>query len=88
MARLYRKVPVTVEALQNTPENREELFEFLKSGKVDYAYKDGMFWLETLEGNMRCKPGAWLVKAASGEMWPVQADIFEMTYVEVPFWED
>jgi hypothetical protein len=42
------------------------------------------FLVETLEGIMRGYAGDYLCRGVDGEFWPVQKDIFERTYVELP----
>lgn len=37
----------------------------------------------TLEGEMRVRPGDYIVTGTRGEQWPVYKDIFEKTYKEV-----
>lgn len=49
-------------------------------GSVSRAY--GLH-IDTLEGAMFATPGCWIVKGVKDEFWPVQADIFAMTYEEV-----
>lgn len=36
--------------------------------------------IETLEGEMTCKVGDWIVKGVEGEFYPVKHSIFEKTY--------
>ena len=38
------------------------------------------FEVETLEGVMRGKAGDWLMVGLHGEMYPIDAEIFEKTY--------
>ena len=38
------------------------------------------FEVETLEGLMRGKAGDWLMVGLYGEMYPIDAEIFEKTY--------
>lgn len=36
--------------------------------------------IRTLEGDMRVKPGAWIIRGVQGEMYACAPDIFEQTY--------
>ena len=41
------------------------------------------FSVETLEGTMEGNAGDWLMIGIKGEMYPCDADVFEMTYEKV-----
>ena len=42
--------------------------------------------IHTLEGDMLCRTGDWIVKGIKGEEYPVREDIFKETYEEMtPF---
>lgn len=43
----------------------------------------GWLAIDTLEGRMVAKPGAWVVRGVRGEFWAVQEDIFAETYEPV-----
>lgn len=44
-------------------------------------FRDGEdLWIGTLEGNMACKPGDWIIKGVKGELYPCKPDIFAATY--------
>lgn len=38
------------------------------------------FWIHTLEGDMLCRKGEWVIKGVNGEFYPCKPDIFEKTY--------
>jgi hypothetical protein len=93
MAGRYRKLPVEVEALQNTGQNLDECCEFLggeAKRNINFLinYRTGVIRIHTLEGLMTSNPGSWIVKAQTGEYWPVQGAIFDQTYIEVPLQEE
>lgn len=44
---------------------------------------ESAFWVRTLEGEMRCGYGDWLIRGVKGEVYPCKPDIFEMTYEAV-----
>lgn len=39
--------------------------------------------IPTLEGDMRCGVGDWIIKGVKGEFYPCKDDIFQATYEEV-----
>jgi hypothetical protein len=41
------------------------------------------FEVVTLEGPVRGKAGDWLAKGVNGELYPINAEVFEKTYEEV-----
>lgn len=41
---------------------------------------DDLFFIKTLEGDMKVSPGDWVVTGVNGEKWAVKPDIFEKTY--------
>jgi hypothetical protein len=47
----------------------------VKAVKMHHAFR-----VETLEGVMEGKKGDYLCKGPAGELWPVDAEIFEQTY--------
>jgi hypothetical protein len=49
-----------------------------KPGEI---WRDGeSLWIGTLEGNMVCSPGDWIIRGIKGELYPIKADIFAATY--------
>lgn len=76
----YRKKPISVNAVQ-----------WFKDGDhprvIRFVYEHGnveRFGIQTLEGSMWVKPGDWIVgPGAKGEYWPVDNEIFQMTYEQV-----
>lgn len=40
-------------------------------------------FIRTLEGDMRCKLGDWIITGVKGEQYPCKPDIFEATYEAV-----
>lgn len=82
----YRKKPVVVEAVRVTRDNIDELFTsgwldalgFPESG--DLTTNDG--FINTLEGEMRVRPGDYIIRGVQGERYPCKPDIFAQTYEE------
>ena len=75
MSKLYRKLPVVIEAVQwfalgDHPE------------VVPYNTPD-MGWISTLEGGHIVSKGDWIIKGVAGEYYPCKPDIFARTYEEV-----
>lgn len=57
---------------------------YVKNPVVIEAYRtDKEVILHTLEGDMRAKPGDYIVIGINGEKYPCKPDIFEKTYTEV-----
>lgn len=82
MPRLYRKRPVTVEAVQYL-ENRAnigEVIDFLIQGKVHHLIKQEGIIIRTLEGDMLAVPGDYIIKGIKSEFYPCKSQIFEASY--------
>lgn len=81
MAKLYRKRPVTIEALQFLPdENIAEVIDFLIEGNVTHVVTRAGIVIPTLEGDMLAAPGDYIIRGVKGEYYPCKPDIFEATY--------
>ena len=95
----YRKKPVVIEAMLWTGYNytESELFmgEPLANGRYevasaeagngwgDSAYGNSAKIIPTLEGEMRCQPGDWIIRGITGEFYPIKDEIFLETYEQV-----
>lgn len=90
----YRKLPVSVEALEWTGENLAEMERFLGCGLITAPSYDGAGFLveynqqmhlmiRTLEGDHRANVGDYVIKGIKGEFYPCKPDIFEATYSKV-----
>jgi len=89
MAR-YRKKPVEIEAVQFTAGNSVQVAQFIADGggtfRTETHPRDGaqdIFYIRTLEGEMRAVDGDWVVKGVQGEFYPCKPDIFAATYEPV-----
>lgn len=88
--RLYRKKPVTVDAIQITGDNLDAVSEFTKGfserrsiyNDVDNSFEEG-FVIKTAEGRMTARVGDWIIKGLVGEFYPCQNHIFKASYSEV-----
>jgi hypothetical protein len=80
--RLYRKRPVTIEAIKwdGEPTTLGSLLNWHKSIKY---HTDGGLHIVTLEGIMRADVGDYIIKGVQGEFYPCKPDIFAATYEEL-----
>ena len=83
----YRKRPVLIEAVRYDPTRRympEVLGELREMGAEIDAFTDGLdrpfVVIHTLEGNMVCEPGDWIIRGVEGEFYPCKDSIFRKTY--------
>lgn len=83
---LYRKKPVTVEAVQLRDVELRTLMALQNfaglSNDVFEPVEDGIL-INTLEGKMKASIGDFIIKGVQGEFYPCKPDIFEKTYEEV-----
>jgi hypothetical protein len=81
----YRKLPVTIEAIQyRGDENYEEICEFVGTDLVmEYVDSEQIIIVPTLEGELRADKGDWIIKGVQGEFYPCKPDIFKETYEKV-----
>lgn len=82
MIKKYIKV-TPVEAIQVTPNNREEVREFASNQPIIFGYELIMHSIDTLEGSMCFSDGDYLIKNQTGECYVCKKDVFEETYKEV-----
>jgi hypothetical protein len=83
----FRKRPVVVEAVQWTG-NIEEIKEFIPKDLYFFGPNVGKSinnqnWtisISTLEGDMICNIGDWIIKGVKSEFYPCKDDIFKATY--------
>lgn len=73
----YTKKPIEVEAIQLTKDNQERVHNFV--GKSLTFNKYGAS-IKTLEGEMSCEFGDYIIKGVKGEFYPCKKEIFEETY--------
>lgn len=75
---MYRKKPVTIEAIQFTGDNREEIEQFITV--PSYSYSSAHLVIPTLAGLMYADTGDWIIKGIKGEFYPCKPDVFDATY--------
>ena len=82
MIKKYKKRPVTIEAIQFTGYNYQEIKDFAgDSYKLDKV--NASIYIHTLEGDMRVSHTDYVIKGVKGEFYPCKADIFLETYERV-----
>jgi len=84
----FRKKPVVIEALRfwngDGPSAINECLKFLGDEDMGYWSEDnGCIYIITLEGEMKCSDGDWIIRGVAGEFYPCKPDIFEQTYEPV-----
>lgn len=86
MIKQYRKKPVTIEALQWTGENLNEVRDFV-SEHLQFKHRSGVprIYIKTLEGDLHASVGDYIIKGVNGEFYPCKPDIFEQTYKLVDY---
>jgi chloramphenicol 3-O-phosphotransferase len=85
MAR-YRKKPVEIDAVQWTGENAEECRDVLgglEGALAGYRAVTETVMIRTLEGDMACPIGHWIIRGVKGEHYSCEPSIFALTYDEV-----
>lgn len=85
----YIKKPVTIEAIQWTGLNHDEIRAFCPTAKldiIDTAWKVGkggvhtLLIIPTLEGDHHASVGDYIIRGVKGEYYPCKPDIFAATY--------
>lgn len=77
--RRFRKKPVVIEAIQYTGVNILDVQAF---AGADVRIGDDDLGVMTLEGFKPLPVGYWVIKGVKGEFYPVEPEIFAMTYEE------
>lgn len=78
IARTYKKKPVEIQAIRW--DAADTTFGLVKMWDKRARQDGDELWLPTLEGEMQCKMGNWIIKGIKGEVYPCMHDIFIMTY--------
>ena len=77
-----RKKPVTVEAMEFTIENKEQVLSWIEEYPA-YQHtinEEHFIKIGTLEGVMTASLGDYIIKGVEGELYPCKPDIFHKTY--------
>lgn len=80
---LYRKKPIIIKAVR-----WEGKLQHLLDAFGDEDLPIGLFpipalTIKTLEGDMRCEIGDYIIRGIKGEFYPCKPDIFEASYESV-----
>lgn len=78
----YRKKPVTIQAVQWTGNNYEEISAFM--GRTPEVANNLALVVPTTEGDLYATKYDWIVKGIKGEFYPCKPDVFDATYESVP----
>jgi hypothetical protein len=80
----YVKKPVVIEAEQFTEKTKNRVYSWATEIQNNvYASRhenQPVLMIPTLEGEMMCRLGDWLIKGIRGELYPCKPDIFTETY--------
>ena len=81
----YKKKPIQIEAYQYDGTNLEFLKNWTnnKIFTVINYYGEDIIFITTLEGNMLVSHNSWIVKGIKNEFYPVNDDIFNLTYEKI-----
>lgn len=84
----YRKLPVTIEAVQFDGTNHDSIVDWIFSfasveGASGQEGSDPHLLIETLEGTMRANVGDWIIRGVQNEAYPCANAIFLATYEKV-----
>lgn len=87
-AKQYRKKPVVIEAIRYSGRNKEEVIEWITSFPtprfdISWLAVNNSLYISTLEGDMRAKPGDYVIRGVAGEFYPCDPEVFAQTYEEV-----
>lgn len=80
---LYRKKPVVITAVQWTGSMSDVIAAFGRQFPTSGSPLSGSLRISTLEGDMICQPGDWIIRGVKGEYYPCKPDIFAATYEPV-----
>ena len=88
MPKIYRKLPVEIEAELFTRNTWNKVELFTNNEATGFSIPkciDGIATctIPTLEGDHTAKEGDYIIKGVNGEFYPCKPDIFENTYEEV-----
>jgi hypothetical protein len=81
---LYKKRPLTVQAIQVNNTNKAEVEKFIGANGRSVTNMDGsVFVLFTNEGVMRVYNDHWILKGIEGEIYSCTPSVFQKTYDKV-----
>lgn len=74
--------PVEIQYIKLTKNNADEILDLIG----DHAHIEvnlnntQLLVIETLEGDMKARPGDYIIKGLAGEFYPCKSEIFEAKY--------
>lgn len=74
----FRKRPVVVDAWRYGGDTTQLPYE--AGTAISRSVEGGSCFISTLEGEMECRPGDWIIRGVKGEFYPCKPDIFAATY--------
>jgi hypothetical protein len=78
----YKTKPCEIEAIQYTGENGTEILHFMFPDLEEDATAFNET-IKTLEGEMHCSKGDYIIKGLNGEFYPCKPDIFNKKYEQL-----
>jgi len=75
----FRKKPVVIEAVRFTGKNDAECMAFCPTARDPEDRKPNLI-IPTLEGEMLCSVGDWIIKGVKGEFYPCKPGVFAASY--------
>lgn len=81
--RTYEKIPRRIQAIVFSKENLDEAKDFVGNAFGRHPMHSDKFFIRTLEGHMRVREGDFIIKGVTGEFYPCEPSIFNLTYKEV-----
>ncbi len=84
MVKNYTKRPVTIQAVQYTGDNIDEIIDFVGEENMFISSFSGIenHYIKTLEGNHFMSKGDYVIRGVEGEFYPCKEHIFKKTYTE------
>ena len=80
--KLYKKKPVTIEAMQFLYDTRYEVEAWANGSTIQEVDKTLSLRIPTLEGITVASEGDFVIRGVKGEFYACKPDIFELTYEE------
>lgn len=83
--KIYRKLPIEIQAVQFTGRNYDEVCDFIGDGNLGKgtSLDNNLIVISTLEGEMNVSVDDYVIKGIRDEFYPCKPGIFLATYEEV-----
>jgi len=82
----FVKKPVVIRAILYT--GNVEKLPYVFGSKVTPSRLGDSCFVSTLEGDMECRNGDWLIEGIKGEIYPCKPDIFSATYAPITRYDE